>query len=112
MLSIIKVYCWKGITNEGKSCKGEDLFRNKDQLRLDLERQNIFITNIYPRWIIRFVKPIKKQDIFLLNRQIARLLQSGIPLLHILELLEITASNTVLKEYLQKIIYDLKDGFF
>lgn len=111
MLSIIKFYSWKRITSERKSCKGKDLFRNKDQLRLDLQRQNIFITNIYPRWIIRFVKPIKMQDIFLLNRQIARLLQAGIPLLHIMELLETTASNTVLKEYLQKIIRDLEDGF-
>ena len=111
MLSIIKIYSWKGITSEKKSCEGKDLFRNKDQLRLDLQRQNIFITNIRPRWIIRFVKPIKMQDIFLLNRQIARLLQAGIPLLQILELLEITVSNTVLKEYLQKIIRDLEDGF-
>ena len=111
MLSIIKVYSWKGITSKKKSCKGKDLFRNKDQLRLDLQRQNIFITNIHPHWIIRFVKPIKMQDIFLLNRQIARLLQAGIPLLHILKLLEITASNTILKEYLQKIIRDLEDGF-
>lgn len=111
MLRVIKIYRWKGITNDKTSCEGDDFSRNKDQLRLNLQRQKIFITNIHTRWVIRFGKPIKKQDIFLLTRQIARLLQAGIPLLQILELLEITVSNTVLKEYLQKIIRDLEDGF-
>lgn len=111
MLSIVKVFIWKGLTTESKSCKGKVFVRSKDQLRLELQRQNIFISYIRTRWIIRFIKPVKMQEIFLLTRQIARLLQAGIPLLQILQLLEISVNHSTLQEYLRKLIADLEDGF-
>ncbi|TLY48757.1 MAG: type II secretion system F family protein [Gammaproteobacteria bacterium] len=72
--------------------------------------KNYFITYIYP-CIIRLVKPIKIQEVFLFNQQIARLLQAGIPLLQTLNLLEVTSSNMALKQYLKKIIGNLENGF-
>lgn len=111
MLIFIKIFIWEGLTNTRESCKGKEFFRNKAQLRLELQRQNIYINYIRTRWIIRFTKPVKTQDIFLLTRQIARLLQSGIPLLQILQLLENSTNNTTLQEYLQKLIADLEEGF-
>jgi len=111
MLSIVKVFIWKGLTTQSKSCKGKGFFRSKDQLRLELQRQNIFISTIRTRWIIRFIKPVKMREIFLFTRQIARLLQAGIPLLQILQLLEASINHTTLQEYLRKLITDLEEGF-
>ena len=111
MLTFTKVFVWEGLTNTRESCKGKEFFGNKAQLRLELQRQNIYISYIRTRWIIRFTKPVKTQDIFLLARQIARLLQAGIPLLQILQLLKNSANNTILQEYLQKLIADLEEGF-
>ncbi len=111
MLSFVKIYIWKGITHTSKSCKGKEFVRNKDQLLLELQRQNIFISYIRVRWIIRFVKPVTMQEIYLFTRQIARLLQAGIPLLQILQLLESSIGNTSLQKYLGKLIANLEDGF-
>lgn len=111
MLSIVKIYIWKGVTNKNKSCKGKEFFLSKYQLRLALQRQNIFINTIRTRWSIRFIKSVKMQDIYLLTSQIARLLQAGIPLLQILQLLKTSISNITLQEYLRKLIYALEDGF-
>jgi type IV pilus assembly protein PilC len=111
MFSIVKIYIWKGFTEKNKSCKGKDFFRSKHQLRLTLQRQNIFISYIRTRWIIRFIKPVKMQEIYLFTRQIARLLQAGIPLLQILQLLENSINNIALQEYIRKLIADLEDGF-
>jgi type IV pilus assembly protein PilC len=111
MLIFVKVYIWKGVTNKGKLRKGKEFLRNKDQLRLELRRQNIFISYIRTRWAIRFMKPIKVQDIYLFTRQIARLLKAGIPLLQILQLLESSINNIALQEYLRKLIAELEDGF-
>ncbi|WP_342219856.1 type II secretion system F family protein [Rickettsiella endosymbiont of Miltochrista miniata] len=111
MLSIVKVLIWKGLTTTNKSYEGKEYFRSKTQLRLELQRQDIFINYIRTRWIIRFIKPVKMQEIFLFTRQIARLLQAGIPLLQILQLLEASINNTTLQEYLQKLIAELEEGF-
>ncbi len=111
MLSIVKIYVWKGVTNKSKPCEGKECFLSKHQLRLELQCQNIFVSYIRTRWIIRFIKPVKMQDIYLFTRQIARLLQAGIPLLQILQLLETSISSIALQEYLRKIATALEDGF-
>lgn len=111
MLSIVKIYIWKGYINKNELCKGKEFFRSRDQLRLELQRQDILISHIRTRWIIRFIKPVKMQEIYLFTRQIARLLQAGIPLLQILQLLETSISNIAFQEYLRKLISDLEDGF-
>jgi len=111
MFSIIKIYSWTGITSTGKPCQGKELLLNKDQLSLKLHRQDIFIKNIHTRWIIRVNKRVKAQDIFLFTRQIARLLSAGLPLIQILELLATSVNNTILQQYLQKLILNIEDGF-
>lgn len=111
MLSIVKIYNWKGVTRTGKPCRGKVFFGDKNQLRLELQCQNIFISYIRTRWIIRFIKPVKIQEIYLLTRQIARLLRAGIPLLQILQLLETSMCNILLQAYLRKLITALEEGF-
>ncbi|MFZ0219463.1 MAG: type II secretion system F family protein [Candidatus Aquirickettsiella sp.] len=111
MLNFVKIYIWKGITNKRKLCKGKECLRSKSQLRLELQRQNIFISCIRTRWTIRFIKSVKMQEVFLFTRQIARLLKAGIPLLQILQLLKTSTNNSALQDYLQKLIADLEDGF-
>lgn len=111
MFSIIKIYSWKGVSNTGKLCQGKELILNKDQLYLKLHRQDISVKNIHTKWIIQVNKRVKKQDIFLFTRQIARLLSAGLPLIQILELLEKSVNNTVLQSYLKKLILSIEDGF-
>lgn len=111
MLRIIKFYTWKGITHMKKTCKGREFSRNKEQLYLELQQQGIFIKYIHTRWAVQFIKPVKKQEILLFSRQISRLLQAGIPLLQILELLENSMRNIQLREYTKELIADLENGF-
>lgn len=94
MLEKIKIYFEKSSINNRKLS----------------ESINFFINFIY-RYTIRLIKPIKTQEIFLFNRQVARLLQVGIPLLQILSLLETTSNNRALKRYVKTLIENLEDGF-
>lgn len=111
MLSIVKFYIWKGIDNKKKTCKGKEFIKTKEQLYLELQRKGIFIKYIQTRWTIRINKRVKMQDFFLFTQQISRLLQAGIPLLQILEILESSISNTSLQEFSRKLIIDLENGF-
>lgn len=111
MLCIVKFYIWEGVTNKRKACKGKEFSRSKEQLCLELQRQGIFIKFIQIRWTIRFIKRVTMQEIFLFTQQIARLLQAGIPLVQILELLETSISNISLQDYSRKLITDLENGF-
>jgi type IV pilus assembly protein PilC len=94
MLQKIKIYLEESFINNWKQ------FKNR-----------FFFINFICSCINRLFKQIKIQEFFIFNRQIARLLQAGIPLLQILVLLENTATNTVLKQYLKRIIANLEDGF-
>lgn len=77
----------------------------------NLYKKNLYFVNFIYSYINHLIKPIKIQEFFLLNRQIARLLQVGIPLLEILSLLAITTYNPALRQYLKEIIKNLEDGF-
>jgi type IV pilus assembly protein PilC len=111
MFSIFKIYSWQGITSTGKSCQGKELILSKDKLYLKLHQQNIFVKSIHTKWIIQVNKRVKAQDVFLFTRQVARLLSAGLPLIQILELLRTSLNNQVLQQYLQKLIFNIEDGF-
>jgi type IV pilus assembly protein PilC len=88
------------------------IYLEKDRINLwKLAKSRNSFINFFYRCTIRLIKPIKIQEIFLFNRQISRLLQTGIPLLQILSLLEVTTNNKALKRYLKRIIENLEDGF-
>lgn len=110
MFSVIKIYVWKGVTYKGKSCKGKSLTRNKFFLQESLRQQGIFVKNIQLKFRLITTKNIKTKDLLFFTRQIASLLQAGLPLVQILELLEKT-KNLPLKEFVKQIRINIENGY-
>lgn len=110
MLSIVKIYFWKGITRDGKLCQGNELLGNIAELSMSLYQQGILVRYVYPRWTIRINKAVKKQHIVLITQQISRLLAAGLPFIQVMKLLESSEKNNLLKNYLKKIIINIENG--
>lgn len=72
MFTIVKIYVWKGITHQGKFCKGKALVQNISLLRSNLRRQGIIIQNIQLRFRLVITKSVKAKDLFFFTRQVAR----------------------------------------
>lgn len=88
------------------------IYLEKDRINnTKLSKIKIFFINFIYFCTNRVIKPVKIQEIFLFNKQLARLLQAGIPLLQILNLLEITTRNFSFKQYLKNLISNLENGF-
>ena len=110
MFSVVKIYVWKGITYAGKRCKGKTLVQNTFLLRESLRRQGIIVKNIQLRSRLIITKGVKAKDLLFFIRQIARLLQAGLPLLQILKLLENT-NNLSLKAFIKEIRLNIESGY-
>lgn len=110
MFSIVKLYVWKGVTYKGNACKGKSLIRNKFLLQESLRQQGIFVKKIQLKFSLITTKNIKTKDLLFFTRQIASLLQAGLPLVQILELLEKT-KNLPLKEFIKQTRLNIENGY-
>lgn len=111
MFSIAKIYVWKGVSKTGKFCRGKTLERNILKIRKDLNKQGIIIRNIHLKRSLVVIKNIKPQDLFLFTRQLARLLQAGLPFTHVLSLLESNTNRVVLKEFIKQLQFQIQEGY-
>lgn len=111
MLSIVKIYVWYGITKAGKPCKGKTLTRDIQLLRQRLRQQGIILRNCNYRYSVIISKAIKGEVLFIFTRQVARLLQAGLPLVQIFELLEDSTNHLLLKVFVSQLSLNIKNGY-
>lgn len=110
MFAVVKIYVWKGITYEGRPCKGKALTQNSYLLRSNLRRQGIIIKNIQLKFSLVVIKRMKAKALLFFTRQVAKLLQAGLPLVQILQLLE-TTNDLALKEFINQIRLSIENGY-
>jgi type IV pilus assembly protein PilC len=110
MFSLVKIYVWQGITQTGQSCKGKTVASDAALLRLKLSRQGIIVRAMQPRRRLLVRKSIKAKDLLFFTQQLARLLQAGLPLVQVLELLENSSNNRALKEFNQQLRLSIENG--
>ncbi|MFZ5580918.1 MAG: type II secretion system F family protein [Pseudomonadota bacterium] len=98
---------WQGKTREGKLIKGEILAASEMQARAQLRQQGTLPLKIRkkPKPMFGGGQPIKPEDIATFTRQLATMLQAGMPLLQGLEIIAQSQS----KPSMMKLVGDLKD---
>ena len=111
MFNIVKLYAWDGITQSGKICKGKTLLSDTQLLRVKLRQEGIILKHSKCSYNVIISKGIKAKELFIFTRQIARLLQAGLPLVQILELLESNANNLLFKEFIGQLSLYMKNGY-
>lgn len=109
------MYAYKAKKIDGTIIKGKLETPNKKEALIELEHLNLIVFSIrelnsalYKD--VHIGKPIKSKDFVLFLRQFSTLIESGILLLDALEILSKQIDNKILKEALEQIALQVREG--
>ena len=102
-------YEWQGIDREGKPTQGETRARDKNHVHAILRRQNIKPIKITKVWRL-WVRAITPKEVALFTRQLATLVQAGVPLLQAFDMVGRGSPNPRLGRLLDGIRTDIETG--
>ena len=107
------VFVWQGTDKRGVKIKGEIQAKSANLVRAELRKQNITATLVKPKRKPLFGKAGKRitaQDIAVFSRQIATMLQSGVPMVQSFEILAGGQKNPRMKDMLEDIRNNISGG--
>jgi len=100
----------------GKRMSGEKEAQDVNALIVDFKKQGYLIVNIHEsrtknkRTKNKRAKKVKVEDLMIFSRQMATMIEAGIPLVQTLDILSSQAENPTLKDVTQKIKADVEGG--
>ncbi len=105
-------YSWSGKDKTGKKLKGEIKAKSQTIARSELRRQNITVKRIGKKGKPLFSsgKKISPQDISLFSRQLATMMESGVPMVQSFEIIEGGQKNPNMAKLLNKVKTDIQSG--
>lgn len=105
------VFEWEGTDKRGVKLKGEQPARDQNMVRAELRRQGINPSRVRRKpKSYRFGERVKAKDISIFSRQIATMLNAGVPLVQALEIITTAADNQKLKDLLTAVRGDVESG--
>jgi len=109
------IYKWEGKTTRGAVKKGEMEAPNEAAIRTHLRQQNIIPTKIAEkakeiRIALPFKKKVKQRAIAIFTRQLATMIDAGLPLVQSLEILASQQESKVFKDIIREIREDVEGG--
>jgi len=111
--SAMSEFVWEGTDKRGIKMKGESNAKNANLLRAELRKQGINPTIVKPKGKPLFGAAgasIKPQDIAVFSRQIATMMQSGVPMVQSFEIIAGGQKNPRLKDLLMGIKAEIEGG--
>ena len=108
------VFAWEGKTRQGSIQKGELAANSKEEVLALLRKQNILPINVTAK-----AKELKKsfgaakvtdKDIVIFTRQLATMIDAGLPLVQCLEILSAQAENPSLGRVISQVRADVEGG--
>lgn len=109
----LEMFVWQGTDKRGKKMKGEQLGKNANMVRADLRRQGINPTVVKPKPKSIFGKAGKRitaHEIAIFSRQLATMMQSGIPMVSGFEIIAGGQKNQRMKSLLESIRAEIEGG--
>lgn len=107
------VFVWVGTDKRGKKMKGEQIAKNANLLRADLRRQGINPSVVKPKPKSIFGASgsrITAREIAIFSRQLATMMQSGIPMVSAFEIVAGGQKNPRMKTMLDDIKSSIEGG--
>jgi len=109
------VYKWEGKTAKGAVKKGEMEGPSEAAVRIHLRQQNIIPTKISSKGkeitiVSPFKKKVKQKSVAIFTRQLATMIDAGLPLVQSLEILSSQQENKTFKDVLRGIKEDVEGG--
>ncbi len=108
------IFLWRGVDREGKNVNGEMQAPTSSAVTDALQRQRIRATSVnrklsLPVWLQRNAT-VSSSDVTRLTRQLATLLQSGVPLLQAFDIMRRGLRHTALQQMVQDIRHHVEGG--
>lgn len=107
------MFKWEGKTRQGAIQKGELSAKSKDEVMILLRRQNILPISVAakPKELsFQFGTGITDKDIVILTRQLATMIDAGLPLVQCLEILGSQSENKFLSKIVLQVRSDVESG--
>jgi len=109
------VFKWEGKTLKGTIKKGEMEAPNEGAIRIHLRQQNMIPTKIAAKGkeikiSLPFGKKVKQRSIAIFTRQLATMIDAGLPLVQSLEILSSQQEHKIFKNILRGIREDVEGG--
>lgn len=107
------VFVWAGTDKRGKKMKGEQIAKNANLLRADLRRQGINPSLVKPKPKSIFGASgsrITAREIAIFSRQLATMMQSGIPMVSAFEIVAGGQKNPRMKTMLDDVKSSIEGG--
>ncbi len=109
------IFKWEGKTLKGLIKKGEMDAPDQAAIRIHLRQQNIIPTKISSKGrefkiSLPFKKKVKKRAIAIFTRQLATMIDAGLPLVQSLEILSSQQESKVFKDVIREIREDVEGG--
>lgn len=107
------VFKWEGRTRQGSIQKGELAAKTREEVMMLLRRQNITPISVTakPREIsFQFGTGISDKDIVVFTRQLATMIDAGLPLVQCLEILGNQTENKALAKIVSQVRADVESG--
>lgn len=114
--NVAPFFIWEGTDRSGNRKKGEIQAKNSALAKAELRRQGISVLKVKPKPKPLFglgaakKKPITPMDIAIFSRQIAVMMQSGVPLVQGFEIIGTGHENASMSEMLLAIKADIESG--
>jgi len=109
------IFVWTGKTRQGETRKGELVAKNQEEVIAQLRKDNIIVTAVSPKgggftinWNLG--ETVTQQDVAIMTRQFATMINAGLPLIQCLEILGGQTSKKVFADVLEQVKNDVQGG--
>ena len=109
----LQTFLWEGVDKRGVTLKGEELGKNANLVKAELRRRGINPKKVAQKRANLFSKsgkPVTPKEVAIFSRQLATMIQSGVPLVQSFEIIAGGMSNPRFKEMLSAIKVDIEGG--
>ncbi len=109
-------FVWMGRTPKGTMQKGELVAKSRDEVINLLRKQSILVTSVQQKMgeisisLPGFGGKVKEKDIVIFTRQLATMIDAGLPLVQCLEILSNQTDNKVFAKSISEIRSDVESG--
>jgi type IV pilus assembly protein PilC len=112
MITDYTTFSWAGKDKTGKKVKGDIKAKTQTVARSELRRQNITVTRIGKKRkpLLSQGRKISAQDISLFSRQLATMMESGVPMVQSFEIIEGGQKNPNMSKLINKVKTDIQSG--
>ncbi|GAD01030.1 type IV fimbrial assembly protein PilC [Agarivorans albus MKT 106] len=112
-LKKLNAYTWSGVNRKGAKVSGEYQAESISQVKGDLRRQGITVTKIRKKtesFLSKMGNKIQPMDIAVVSRQIATMLQAGVPLVQSFNIISKSVEKPAMRELIAEIAAEVESG--